>query len=207
MTSTPSNPTESKEPSNRGPNGLIILVVMGLGMTLGIMFLAWLGTPRIVPAVGQQLSRLELTPIAFADRDLSEADLQGKVTVLHFWGTWCPPCLTEFPEFVKMATDIKDQTDIQVLSVACSQGPEYRLEQLKSEIQAFLKERSIELPTYADPAALTRGQACLLLPDNAMIYPCTFVIDAKGIVQGTWTGYRPGNMEQVRQRAMEVSGQ
>jgi cytochrome c biogenesis protein CcmG, thiol:disulfide interchange protein DsbE len=188
----------------RGPNGWSILVFMGLGMLVGVLFLSWLGTPRIVPAIGQPLARLELTPLAFTDKQLSEADLQGKITVLHFWGTWCPHCMTEFPEFTKMADDLKAKDGLQVLSVASSEGPEYDIEKLTAEIRDYLKEQGAEMPTYADPAGLTRGQAAMLMPDTALAYPCTLVLDREGIVRGTWTGYRPGNMEQAKQKALQL---
>lgn len=196
--------SDQPEPRERGPYGLIILAFMGLGMLAGILFLSWLGTPKIVPAVGQPLAKLELSPIAFADRALSEEDLRGKVTVLHFWGTWCPYCMTEFPEFTKMAKELEHEAGIQVLSVASSEGPEYDVPKLADEIKAYLKEQGVEMPTYADPAALTRGQASILLPDNAMPYPCTFVLDSAGIVRGTWTGYKAGNMEQAKQKALAL---
>ncbi len=61
--------SDQPEPRERGPYGLILLAFMGLGMLAGILFLSWLGTPRIVPAVGQPLAKLELTPIAFAEKN------------------------------------------------------------------------------------------------------------------------------------------
>ena len=143
--------SDQPEPRERGPIGLIIMAFMGLGMLAGILFLSWLGTPIIVPAVGQPLAKLELTPIAFTDKELSEEDLQGKVTVLHFWGTWCPYCLTEFPEFTKMAKELEQEAGIQVLSVASSEGPEYDVSKLADEIKSYLKEQGVEMPTYADP--------------------------------------------------------
>ena len=36
----------------------------------------------------------------------------GKVTVINFWGTWCPPCVNELPEFSKVATEYKDTVTI-----------------------------------------------------------------------------------------------
>lgn len=196
--------SEQAEPERRGPNGLVIMALMGVGMLVGILFLSWLGTPRVIPAVGQKLARLELRPLAFSDKELSEADLSGKITVLHFWGTWCPHCMTEFPEFAQMATELKGDDWIQVLSVACSEGPEYELATLTSEIKEYLQKQNVEMPTYADPAALTSGQVCNIMPNNELLYPCTLVLDTEGIVRGTWTGYEPGNMEKAKKKALEL---
>lgn len=196
--------SEQPDPPQRGPNGLVIMAIMGIGMLAGILFLSWLGTPRLVPAVGQTLQRLELVPLAYTDKQFSESDLKGQVTVLHFWGTWCPHCMTEFPEFAKMAGELKEESGIQVLSVACSEGPETDLPQLTTEIKEYLQKQNIELPTHADPAALTRGQVCNILPNNELLYPCTLVLDAQSIVRGAWLGYKPGNMEEARKKALEV---
>lgn len=205
MSSAFSDSAEPFAAKGRGPNGLVIMAIMGLGMLAGILFLSWLGTPRVIPAVGQPLARLELVPLAYTDKQLSESDLKGQVTVLHFWGTWCPHCMTEFPEFAKMATQLKDETGIQVLSVACSEGPEYELDKLTAEINEYLAKQNIQLPTYADPAALTRGQVCNILPNNELLYPCTLLLDADAIVRGTWLGYKPGNMEEARSQAMQLA--
>ncbi len=50
---------------------------------------------------------------------------------------------------------------------------------LAAEIKAYHEKQQIELPTYADPVALTRGQIMMILPDNAISYPCTLVVDQK----------------------------
>ena len=42
----------------------------------------------------------------------------GKVTVINFWGTWCPPCVAELPEFDEVASEYGDQiTMIAIHSV------------------------------------------------------------------------------------------
>ena len=40
------------------------------------------------------------------------ADNKGKVTIINFWGVWCPGCKKELPDFDKIATDFADDVDI-----------------------------------------------------------------------------------------------
>ena len=51
---------------------------------------------------------------AFALPDLEgktirNTDLKGKVVILNFWATWCPPCRDEVPDFVRLQSKYRDQ--------------------------------------------------------------------------------------------------
>jgi len=180
-----------------GPHGLLVLAFVGVGMLAGILFLAWLGSPRTEPAIGKPVGRLDLRPLVYADQPFSEQDLTGKITVLHFWGTWCPPCLLEFPEFAKVAREFKGNAQVQFVSVSTTQGPEYKLEALAAATREFMEQHGADVPTYADPAGMSRIQIGLLLPGGALPYPCTFVVDQHGLVAGVWIGFTPEGMHEM----------
>ncbi|MDP1896768.1 MAG: TlpA disulfide reductase family protein, partial [Sulfurimicrobium sp.] len=43
------------------------------------------------------------------------SDLRGKVLLVHFWGTWCPPCRNEMPELQKLHQALGGSSDIQLV--------------------------------------------------------------------------------------------
>jgi len=64
------------------------------------------------------------------------AQWKGKVMVLNFWGTWCPPCRAEIPEFIRFQKQYEKQ-GVQFVGVAIDQ---------KSKAQAYATELGINYP-------------------------------------------------------------
>jgi len=50
------------------------------------------------------------------------ADLNGRAVLINIWATWCGPCRAEHPEFQKLYDQMKDRTDIAVLSVSVDES-------------------------------------------------------------------------------------
>lgn len=187
-------------PSNDAASSLKTLLMFGGIMLAGTLVLVWLGTPRGIPAIGQQVPTLDLQALTNSDTPPTNESLLGKVTVLHFWGTWCPPCRREFPEFVELAKKFDDEPRVAIVSVSCSGGPEYKLDELRSETEAYLKEVAPDMPTFSDPAAMTRTQIAMLLSGGTFGYPTTVLADTDGKIAWVLEGYREGEMEKLEQR-------
>jgi len=67
---------------------------------------------------------------------VSTAAWKGKVVLLNFWATWCPPCRAEVPMLVDLAARYKDR--VQIVGVSLDDGPE--------EVRAFVKDEGITYP-------------------------------------------------------------
>lgn len=96
----------------------------------------------------------------------SLAEHRGRVVVLNFWGTWCPPCLKELPGLSRFADE---HPEVLVLGVAVDSGSAKRL--------AAEKERlDIRFPVVVADH-LVQGAY------GVRVLPTTFVIDGDGIVR------------------------
>lgn len=82
------------------PLGIFIGLVLLLGVGLGL-------NPRLVPSplVGKPLPDFSLPRLTEPTRQLSRADLTGKVSLLNAWATWCVECRREHPLLVDIARE------------------------------------------------------------------------------------------------------
>jgi thiol-disulfide isomerase/thioredoxin len=72
-----------------------------------------------------------------AGRNVSMADLKGKVIILNFWATWCPSCREEIPALIALQT--KYQSQLQVIGVSEDEdGPK--------ELAKFAQKAGINYP-------------------------------------------------------------
>ncbi len=128
---------------------------------------------------------------------LSLSHLRGKVVLVHFWGSWCPPCLAELPEIARLAQAVAEEPDIRIVLLQAR-------EPLANAL-ALLKRKGYALPQY-DSGAADRGAGRFTLADGsslpdrtvAPLFPTTYVLDrhglvlfaARGIAAG-WPDYAP----------------
>lgn len=148
----------------------------------------WSAGPRALrhPAVGQKLSRLELQPLTGDSRPVSLDDLAGRVVLLNFWGTWCPPCLVELPDLAQIESTFRARDDFIFLAVSCGQDLSEDTEELRENTASLLLTEQIDMPTYCDPGGVSR-----LATHQAVgleFFPTTVILDRGGVVRGVWVG-------------------
>ncbi len=107
----------------------------------------------------------------------SSTELAGDIAVLNFWGSWCPPCRVETPQFQEVYADVRDR-GVQFLGVDVKEADE-------QFARAFVDRFGIEFPSLYDP----RGEVALAFrgyPANAI--PSTIVLDREYRVAAVYTG-------------------
>jgi thiol-disulfide isomerase/thioredoxin len=164
--------------------------------------------PPLHAAVGKPLAVLELAPLVNAEAPVSLADIQGRVALVNFWGTWCPPCLAEMPHLAEVYQRWRDHDDFRFLAVSCSPDPPGSpedLDQIRSDSQAYLDRAGLEIPVYADPGGKTRLGFDSIGPLRG--YPTTVLVDRRGLVVAVWEGFNPKAPVEIENRLAEVLAQ
>ena len=119
-------------------------------------------------------------PAVGNDQTISLADYEGKVLLLDFWATWCPPCKREIPHFNELYETYKGE-GLEVLGVSLDQGG-------ASVVSKYMESSAPSLvPSY--PVAMADASVQTSYGPIESI-PTTFIIDRKGNVQQRIVGYR-----------------
>jgi peroxiredoxin len=93
------------------------------------------------------------------------SDFKGKVVVLNFWASWCPPCVNETPSMIHLQQYIASRNGV-VLGGSIDEDPE--------AYAKFLKDYAINFPTFRDPTKK------ISLDYGTSIIPETYIIDRHG---------------------------
>ncbi len=135
-----------------------------------IIFVLLIVSVLQVTTFGQNLRRAP----SFALKDLQGrtirlSDYKGKVVLLNFWATWCPPCRAEMPDLVGMQREYGSR-GLQVIGI--TYPPQER-----GEVRRFIRKLRINYPV----AFGTKETKALF--DQGETLPLTVVIDREGNVR------------------------
>ena len=74
------------------------------------------GQPGTGPSVGDPVPAVTLTTLE--GKTINLADLKGKTVVLHFWATWCPPCIEELEHLIKVHESFGKRKDFLMIGLS-----------------------------------------------------------------------------------------
>jgi thiol-disulfide isomerase/thioredoxin len=101
---------------------------------------------------------------AFADLNLFDltgkvwtvADLQGKITLIDVWASWCGPCTAELPRIQELYDKIKTRTDVQLITLDVDENP--------GKADLFVKQYHYTFPVVLAEAYFAQIQPALSVP-------------------------------------------
>lgn len=157
---------------------VLIMVIVGLlGIWVGLLDSWWLdGKPGFgLPFPGDkdsktgQLDRLPQFQLPGLDgQEVASTRWVGKILVLNFWATWCPPCLRELPLFDALQST-RAEAGLQVIGIAIDN---------QGDVENFLAEHPVSFPILlgdTDAIELSRR-----LGNRVQGLPFTAIFDPRG---------------------------
>ena len=109
-------------------------------------------------------------------RSFSLSDTRGKVVILDFWATWCPPCRMEIPHFQALYEEYKDE-GLVVVGIALDRGG-------AAAVKPFIESNGVSYPI------LIGDQNVQASYGGIRGIPTTFIIDRHGRIMEKLVGYR-----------------
>jgi len=118
---------------------------------------------------------------------VSTASFHGKVVLLNFWATWCPPCRDEIPELIELAARYKD--NLQIIGVSMDDAP-------ADEVRKFAQEAGINYPVIMGSRELSGEYG------GVPALPTAFVVNRDGRIVQKHVGLYPIEIYEAEVRAL-----
>jgi len=136
---------------------------------VGIVWIKSLVPPESPSGSLQFLSAAPELPIF--DKAGKKTDLakqKGKIFIVHFWATWCPPCVEEIPALSRFWDKYRTREDVELYAVSVDKD--------WKTIDDFMAKNPSKIPLFLDPGAATAKRF------GTTQYPETYIINDKGRV-------------------------
>jgi len=117
---------------------------------------------------------------------ISSATWRGKVTLVNFWATWCPPCKAEIPDLIALQNKYRDQ--LQIIGISEDETPDV--------VRRFVAEYKINYPVVMVSPEIRRS-----LPGVASL-PTTFMLDRDGRIAMKHVGLLRADVTEQETRAL-----
>lgn len=115
-----------------------------------------------------------------------DKEFKGKVVLLNFWATWCPPCIKEIPELIKLHKKYKSE-GFSVVGITVD-------EILREEIEQFVQKNSMDFPILGNIKSQESFNVGYAIAEAAGIrftgIPTTYLIDRNGKIVKSYIGPR-----------------
>jgi len=125
-----------------------------------------------------------------SDHSVSLGQFRGKIVVLNFWATWCPPCVEELPSLEKMQKNLENK-DVVVLGISVDSDA--------NDYHKFLKDHGVDFLTVRDPGQ--QNDKGIVAPVASKYgtfkFPETYIIDRNGVVRRKFIGAVNWNQPEI----------
>lgn len=131
--------------------------------------------------VGSPAPQFQIQDIS--GKTYTPSTLKGKVVLLEFFATWCPPCRAAIPDMDRLFKKFKGKEDFVLLAIATDEDSD-----IWPMLKKFTKENKIFYPVAPDLNRISDAY-------NVDGIPSSFVIDRNGIISFHHIGFTPDTYE------------
>ena len=152
--------------------GGLAVVAASWGLYMGLQPASEVGGAGPSASAGQTAPDFVL-PAYVGGSSVSLSQYKGKVVLVNFWATWCPPCRQEVPDFVKVQSELRP-AGFEIVGISLDDGPD--------PVAGFVKEQGINYAVAMGDEHVTQQYG------GVRAIPTSFLLDREGKVVKMYQG-------------------
>ena len=146
----------------------------------------------VVTLAQAQLPQVKLKNLQNNEVNTSELSNDGKPFILSFFATWCKPCLRELKAIHEEYLDWQEETGVKLVAISIDEG------QNADRVKPLVDALGFEYEVLLDPNGDFKRAM------NVNIIPHVFIIDGRGRVAYTHSGYSEGGEQELIAKVREL---
>jgi len=148
------------------------ILKLSVAASFTLFTLAWpLSPPAVISAELEpynEQNRLDFSLPDFRGQVHSLPEYQGKVVLVNFWASWCPPCIYEMPELTRLKQQLADRP-FEIIAINVGEK--------KYKVRKFTKVIGFKLPVLLDTSNEAFGDW------GVKTLPTSFLVDANSRIR------------------------
>ncbi|MEO0115591.1 MAG: TlpA disulfide reductase family protein [candidate division WOR-3 bacterium] len=152
-----------------------------------VVFLIGCGGGSTKPSSPQISNKYDFTLESMQGDKVTLSALKGKVVILDFWATWCPPCRAAIPKLIELYNKYRNQ-GLLILGIALDE---------RDKVVKLSKEMEINYPVLFDDKVTSKNY-------EIQSIPTLFVIDKKGKQVHKEIGFSEEGFQEIEEKIVQL---